>query len=301
MSNPKVRVVLILVGFVFLKSNEKHQEALATRAASRVSDCPRNEIEWWKASKRLNCSDDAFSSVNRYHCLPADSLTTLLEFCYKRTRAQVVTGLCMVFIEKKNIVNHYNCVMFNEGCPNTRYYSNEMYKFPACFEIDPIQHCYKAEVSCQQFTRFQTDHGVLNTTLSLFNDTSNPSTTNTNVGTFYPLVIILPVLFLLGLIIAFVAWRMRRRMKMMKKHENVNWEFELGCLLQPLPSEQENLSIIDKENKIPQEIFYWKLKDRKTYVKSMKKGKISVYNGRGMVIGCARAGKSTLVKVIVIA
>lgn len=34
----------------------------------------------------------------------------------------------MVFIEKKNIVNHYNCVMFNEGCPNTRYYSNEMYK-----------------------------------------------------------------------------------------------------------------------------------------------------------------------------
>lgn len=49
-------------------------------------------------------------------------------------------------------------------------------------------------------------------------------------------------------------------------------------------------------DKIPQEIFYWKLKDRKTYVKSMKKGKISVYNGRGMVIGCARAGKSTLVK-----
>ena len=49
-------------------------------------------------------------------------------------------------------------------------------------------------------------------------------------------------------------------------------------------------------DKIPQEIFYWKLKDRKTYVKSMKKGKNSVYNGRGMVIGCARAGKSTLVK-----
>ena len=41
---------------------------------------------------------------------------------------------------------------------------------------------------------------------------------------------------------------------------------------------------------------YWKLKDRKTFVKSMKKGKISVYNGRGMVIGCARAGKTTLVK-----
>lgn len=30
--------------------------------------------------------------------------------------------------------------------------------------------------------------------------------------------------------------------------ENVNWEFELGCLLQSLPSEQETLSIIDKES-----------------------------------------------------
>ena len=28
----------------------------------------------------------------------------------------------------------------------------------------------------------------------------------------------------------------------------------------------------------------------------MKRGKISVYSGRGMVIGCARAGKTTLVK-----
>ena len=28
----------------------------------------------------------------------------------------------------------------------------------------------------------------------------------------------------------------------------------------------------------------------------MNRGKISVYSGRGMVIGCARAGKTTLVK-----
>ena len=30
----------------------------------------------------------------------------------------------------------------------------------------------------------------------------------------------------------------------------------------------------------------------------MKAGEISVYNGRAMVIGCARAGKTTLVKKI---
>ena len=44
------------------------------------------------ASKRLNCSDDAISPVNRYHCLPAENLTTFLEFCYNRTRPQVVNG-----------------------------------------------------------------------------------------------------------------------------------------------------------------------------------------------------------------
>ena len=33
----------------------------------------------------------------------------------------------MVFIEKKNIVTHYNCSKFNGGCPNKWYYSNEMY------------------------------------------------------------------------------------------------------------------------------------------------------------------------------
>ena len=48
--------------------------------------------------------------------------------------------------------------------------------------------------------------------------------------------------------------------------------------------------------KIPEEILYWSLENREKFVKSMKIGNISVYNGRGMVIGCARAGKSTLVK-----
>ena len=34
----------------------------------------------------------------------------------------------MVFIEKIHILNHYNCGMFKEGCPNTSYYSDELYK-----------------------------------------------------------------------------------------------------------------------------------------------------------------------------
>lgn len=48
--------------------------------------------------------------------------------------------------------------------------------------------------------------------------------------------------------------------------------------------------------RIPNEILSWSLDDRKKFIKSMKAGHISVCSGRVMVIGCARAGKTTLVK-----
>ena len=49
---------------------------------------------------------------------------------------------------------------------------------------------------------------------------------------------------------------------------------------------------------IPQEILYWSLENREKFIRSMKVGNISVFNGRAMVIGCAGAGKTTLVKKI---
>ena len=49
---------------------------------------------------------------------------------------------------------------------------------------------------------------------------------------------------------------------------------------------------------IPHEILYWNLEVRKKFIRSMKAGDISVYNGRAMVTGCAYAGKTTLVKKI---
>lgn len=73
--------------------------------AHRVSHCPRDEKEWQKASKRLNCSDDVTSPKNRYHCLPIDNLSTLLEFCYNRTRAQVIKGTRALFFDKKAILS----------------------------------------------------------------------------------------------------------------------------------------------------------------------------------------------------
>ncbi|XP_078322189.1 uncharacterized protein LOC144621980 isoform X2 [Crassostrea virginica] len=181
--------------------------------AHRVKDCPRNEEEWKKASNRLNCTSGFHNTNNKYHCLPADNLTTLLEFCYNRRRAQVVKGQCMVLVERKHILNNKDCSMFKKGCPKTRYFSDEMYKVPACFEIDPLLHCYKADASCQQTTWSVT---VLSDTTQsrLFNTISNAKTTDTKDSGIHLLSIILRPFELLAFGIAvLVAWKKRRRIQ----------------------------------------------------------------------------------------
>nr|XP_022316477.1 uncharacterized protein LOC111120097 [Crassostrea virginica] len=80
--------------------------------------------------------------------------------------------------------------------------------------------------------------------------------------------------------------------------ENIEADIdELGIeyILQ-LPDDQKIYPLIAKKLKIPQEILKWGLDNRKKFVRSMKIGNIPVYNGRTMVIGCALAGKTTLVK-----
>ncbi|XP_078321960.1 uncharacterized protein LOC111112093 isoform X3 [Crassostrea virginica] len=72
----------------------------------------------------------------------------------------------------------------------------------------------------------------------------------------------------------------------------------IDYLRQNLPSDHGTFPMIAEKLKIPQEILYWSLENREKFVISMKVGNISVFNGRAMVIGCARAGKTTLVKKI---
>lgn len=49
-------------------------------------------------------------------------------YLFKENDLNHSLGLCMVLFEKKHILNHYNCSMFNGGCPNIVYYSDEMYE-----------------------------------------------------------------------------------------------------------------------------------------------------------------------------
>lgn len=48
--------------------------------------------------------------------------------------------------------------------------------------------------------------------------------------------------------------------------------------------------------KIPVEILSWTKEKRGRFVERMKDKSVTVYSGRGMVIGCAGARKTTLVK-----
>ncbi|XP_078326477.1 uncharacterized protein LOC111124123 isoform X3 [Crassostrea virginica] len=205
----------------------------------------------------------------------------------------------MVYVEEKNILNHYNCGMFKEGCPNTVYYSDEMYKYPACFEIEPTDHCYKAEVSCLPTTRVLTH--IYDTTLStLQNETSHPPSAHTHNGgaILFGIFLIIQI----GLIIAIVAWKKKQRLSRCFGHKDFSEieadidQYGINVLLQRLPNDQRMFPAIAKKLSVPLEILRWSQKDRERFVKSMKRGKISVYSGRGMVIGCAEAGKTTLVK-----
>ena len=49
----------------------------------------------------------------------------------------------MVLVERKHILNNYDCSMFNEGCPNDWYFSDEMYK---CKYLSLIYELYNSSI-----------------------------------------------------------------------------------------------------------------------------------------------------------
>lgn len=72
-------------------------KGLKTENAYNMEVCPLNKTEWQKASQRLNCTDDMENPVNRYHCLPVDDLTTLVEFCYNQIKPRIVKGMNLLY------------------------------------------------------------------------------------------------------------------------------------------------------------------------------------------------------------
>ncbi|XP_061182286.1 uncharacterized protein LOC133190612 [Saccostrea echinata] len=176
----------------------------------RVTNCPQNDTEWKKASRRLNCTDDDAKSVNRYHCLPNSELSTLLEFCYSQTRTLVEEGNCMQLVSSIHILNNYRCDQFDTGCPDIPYFSDKTYNYLECVEIDPENHCYLAEPSCKTTTSKYSSRYTIS---SSYEETSSKSSTakkedeEEKVSIIAP--IILTILLLIAIFVGIFCWKLR--------------------------------------------------------------------------------------------
>ncbi|XP_062573683.1 uncharacterized protein LOC134235565 [Saccostrea cucullata] len=113
-----------------------------------VTSCPQNDIEWRKASERLNCSLHYNKKLYRYHCLPDSKLTNLVEFCYDHIRPLVPKGNCVVLNTHSTLLDTYNCSKFKKGCPDVHFDSDAILKYPSCLLIDTKIRCYMAENTC---------------------------------------------------------------------------------------------------------------------------------------------------------
>ncbi|XP_061190023.1 uncharacterized protein LOC133197854 [Saccostrea echinata] len=92
---------------------------------SRV-DCPSNETEWKTRSKTRTCQG---SDV--YHCLVMEDGKTREEKCIEKTL--ILNGHCPIFTYDYYL--HWKACN-KTGCPSVPYRSDEVYKFPVCFDIE---------------------------------------------------------------------------------------------------------------------------------------------------------------------
>lgn len=106
-----------------------------------TKSCPENKNEWIKRSVVLNCSKE-----NGYMCLPNQHFTELVEFCYIYSRITIRKDVCLFRNPSTLILKEYDCRNFTDGCPNTTYFSSELYKYPRCASIR--NGCFLAEPLC---------------------------------------------------------------------------------------------------------------------------------------------------------
>lgn len=77
-------VIFKYVGFLSLQVQLKGY----TFAVFTTYVCPRNKTEWLARSLALKCTTEGY----QYMCIPNESITILLEFCYKSKSTLVQPG-----------------------------------------------------------------------------------------------------------------------------------------------------------------------------------------------------------------
>ncbi|XP_062586808.1 uncharacterized protein LOC134248417, partial [Saccostrea cucullata] len=202
-----------------------------------VPECPMNSSTFQRAAIRMNCTTDT-----RYLCSPDNQLQSLIEFCTNRKRKLYGPDSC-VRLEGRGDLNHVKCVKtFSEGCPNTSFYDEQIYKFPACLHINTAYKCFKADKNCSSIH---------------LNGSQEKKMTAGDWKLAIILGVLLPSIILFIFLISLLYWR---KVKTKKENKDINLG-ELRQLKQFLA---------------------------KKYVK--------VNHARCIIVGCTKAGKTTLLK-----
>ncbi|XP_056015762.1 uncharacterized protein LOC125676826 [Ostrea edulis] len=185
-----------------------------------VASCPLNETEFTAAATRLNCTVDKYGR-NRYTCVPKFDLSAIVEFCYRYTVGIYPKGTCLGTLYNGDL-DARRCGQFTEGCPADSYRGTDLYKFPACSQINTEQRCFYADPVCPNETgRFTNEDGTISITsttlMNVFNTTTNTLSTLTTPVEQRPadvgvtIGIVLPVVFVLCILLAIIVWSWRRR------------------------------------------------------------------------------------------
>ncbi|XP_062567738.1 uncharacterized protein LOC134229980 [Saccostrea cucullata] len=170
-----------------------------------VPSCPWHPDSWREAGVKLNCSRDQFGRI-LYQCAPNEGKTSLVEFCLKGSVARIEKGLCVDSLSN-GFLGVQNCSHFDYGCPNRSYINNEIYKYPACLEINTDEHCYVADPSCPNIFRVQEN------TTDYFTKINGPTTASTATAlqmSINLLAVFGSTIVVLGILIGLILFYRRR-------------------------------------------------------------------------------------------
>lgn len=114
-----------------------------------VNACPTTKAEVNIAAKRNGCRNGT-NGRSSYMCIPNKEKTTLVEFCYNENIGIHEKGNCLE--ASLGRITEHSCSNFPYGCPDSDYFKDELYKYPACQHINTNNHCYVMDPLCQSKT-----------------------------------------------------------------------------------------------------------------------------------------------------
>nr|XP_034322048.1 uncharacterized protein LOC109619131 isoform X2 [Crassostrea gigas] len=240
-----------------------------------VNKCPGSKTEFQRASQRMNCTKDL-----RYLCAPNKYLSSLIEFCTNRKRSLYGKGNCVV-LEGEGDLDHYRCVeKFNRSCPSTPYYDEEIYKYPACLKIDKELRCFIAENGCNKreflttethlnISKMETVGNETNLNISNMETFGNETSRGASHGLLAIGYIIAIAVVLTVIILIWIIFQKRKKEQVEKCKDN-----------------NENESLLKDNPEI----------DGDKLRQFLSKGEITVCHVRCIIVGCGKAGKTTLLK-----